>query len=51
MTMQEKNLTPSPKKLMIEDEGANDGIDAKKDHKLIEKDKVNFMMGSVSSAT
>jgi branched-chain amino acid transport system substrate-binding protein len=37
--------------LVIEDEGANAGLAAQKAHKLIEQDKVNFLMGAVSSAT
>jgi branched-chain amino acid transport system substrate-binding protein len=37
--------------LVIEDEGANAGIAAQKAHKLIEQDKVDFLMGAVSSAT
>ncbi|HEY9451119.1 MAG TPA: ABC transporter substrate-binding protein [Bradyrhizobium sp.] len=37
--------------LLIEDEGANAGLAAQKAHKLIEQDKVDFLMGAVSSAT
>jgi branched-chain amino acid transport system substrate-binding protein len=37
--------------LVTEDEGANAGIAAQKAHKLIEQDKVDFLMGAVSSAT
>jgi branched-chain amino acid transport system substrate-binding protein len=37
--------------LVVEDEGANAGLAAQKAHKLIEQDKVNFLMGAVSSAT
>jgi branched-chain amino acid transport system substrate-binding protein len=37
--------------LLVEDEGANAGLAAQKAHKLIEQDKVNFLMGAVSSAT
>jgi len=37
--------------LLTEDEGANAGMAAQKAHKLIEQDKVNFLMGAVSSAT
>src|SRR5690242_6151522 len=37
--------------LVTEDEGANAGIAAQKAHKMIEQDKVNFLMGAVSSAT
>jgi branched-chain amino acid transport system substrate-binding protein len=37
--------------LVTEDEGANAGLAAQKAHKLIEQDKVNFLMGAVSSAT
>jgi branched-chain amino acid transport system substrate-binding protein len=37
--------------LLTEDEGANAGLAAQKAHKLIEQDKVNFLMGAVSSAT
>jgi branched-chain amino acid transport system substrate-binding protein len=37
--------------LVTEDEGANAGLAAQKAHKLIEQDKVDFLMGAVSSAT
>jgi len=37
--------------LITEDEGANAGIAAQKAHKLIEQDKVDLLMGAVSSAT
>jgi branched-chain amino acid transport system substrate-binding protein len=37
--------------LLVEDEGANAGLAAQKAHKLIEQDKVDFLMGAVSSAT
>jgi branched-chain amino acid transport system substrate-binding protein len=37
--------------LVTEDEGANAGIAAQKAHKMIEQDKVDFLMGAVSSAT
>jgi branched-chain amino acid transport system substrate-binding protein len=37
--------------LLTEDEGANAGLAAQKAHKLIEQDKVDFLMGAVSSAT
>src|SRR4029077_17001294 len=37
--------------LLVEDEGANAGLAAQKAHKLIEQDKVDFLMGGVSSAT
>ena len=37
--------------LVIEDDGANAGLAAQKAHKLIEQDKVDFLMGAVSSAT
>lgn len=39
-----------PVELVIEDAAANPGIAAQKAHKLIERDKVNFLMGSASSA-
>ncbi|HVT55647.1 MAG TPA: ABC transporter substrate-binding protein [Xanthobacteraceae bacterium] len=37
--------------LVTEDEGANAGIAAQKAHKMIEQDKVDMLMGAVSSAT
>src|SRR6185437_14175215 len=37
--------------LVIEDDAANAGLAAQKAHKLIEQDKVNLLMGAVSSAT
>src|SRR6476659_8731265 len=37
--------------LVVEDDAANAGLAAQKAHKLIEQDKVNFLMGAVSSAT
>jgi len=37
--------------LVTEDEGANAGLAAQKAHKMIEQDKVDFLMGAVSSAT
>ena len=37
--------------LVMEDDAANAGLAAQKAHKLIEQDKVNFLMGAVSSAT
>ncbi|HZP78936.1 MAG TPA: ABC transporter substrate-binding protein, partial [Pseudolabrys sp.] len=37
--------------LVLEDDAANAGLAAQKAHKLIEQDKVNLLMGAVSSAT
>jgi len=37
--------------LVTEDDAANAGLAAQKAHKLIEQDKVNLLMGAVSSAT
>lgn len=37
--------------LVIEDDGGNAGLAAQKAHKLIEQDKVDLLMGAVSSAT
>jgi branched-chain amino acid transport system substrate-binding protein len=37
--------------LVVEDDAANAGLAAQKAHKLIEQEKVNFLMGAVSSAT
>jgi branched-chain amino acid transport system substrate-binding protein len=39
-----------PVEFIVEDGQANPGIAAQKAHKLIERDKVNFLMGSESSA-
>lgn len=37
--------------LLVEDDGANAGLAAQKAHKLIEQEKVDLLMGAVSSAT
>ena len=37
--------------IVFEDDAANAGLAAQKAHKLIEQDKVNLLMGAVSSAT
>jgi branched-chain amino acid transport system substrate-binding protein len=39
-----------PVELVVEDDAANPGLGSQKAHRLVERDKVNFLMGAVSSA-